>query len=51
MKDCPECGLPLVECNALAVARREAESYLRMNDYRPSDARHAAERLVPHPKK
>lgn len=43
---CEECGLPILECNALAAARRSVEQDLRRDGYRPLEARAAANRLI-----
>lgn len=48
---CPECGLPLIECNAMAIARLEAETYMREHGYTGLQAREAATRLILHPKR
>lgn len=48
---CPECGLPGIECNAIAIGRRAAERYLVQNGYGRLDARRASDRLVVHPKR
>lgn len=47
-KLCAECGLPIVECNAAAIARERAEEWLVLNGYDAADARSRASALVPH---
>lgn len=47
---CEECGLPMVECSAIASARRRCEEYLREAGYAPLLARQKSEILVPDPK-
>ena len=44
---CEECGLPMVECSAVSVARSEVEAYLRERGYEWQEARSAAARLIP----
>jgi hypothetical protein len=44
---CPECGLPIVECNAQAIGCEAAQNYLIENGYQHPAAKEAAERLVP----
>jgi len=44
---CQDCGLPLVECSALTVARLEAAEYLRRRGYTPREARERAAALIP----
>lgn len=51
MGTCAECGLPIVECNAIALGRRAAERYLVQNGYGRLQARQAFDRLVVHPKR
>lgn len=48
---CEECGLPMVECSAVSVARSEVETYLRERGYEGREARSAAARLIPDAKK
>lgn len=48
---CEECGLPLVECNAVSIARGEAEQYLHRHGYAGLQAREAAWRLIPGPRR
>lgn len=47
---CPECGLPIVECSALAIARNKVNEYLRLHGYSGLDAWAAAARLISVPK-
>lgn len=47
---CDECGLPLVECSALTIARSACESYLRDHGYAGLKARDRAAELVKDPK-
>jgi hypothetical protein len=46
---CEECGLPMVECSSLAMARRTAFRYLRERGYTGIEAREASDRLILHP--
>jgi len=47
---CDECGLPIVECSALAQGRFEVESFLKSKGYGSLDARDRALELIPDPK-
>lgn len=51
MSACPECGLPMVECSGLSVARSELREYLREHGYTGLQAREAADRLIPDSKR
>lgn len=51
MERCKECGLPLIECSALAVARAEVREYLRERGYSGLEAKDTSERLIIHPKR
>lgn len=51
MSACKECGLPLVECNALTLGRNAAVQYLRDNGYGGLRARLAGIRLIPEQRK
>lgn len=51
MERCQECGLPLVECSALSVARSEVREYLRERGYTGLQAKEAADRLIPDSKR
>lgn len=44
---CGDCGLPLVECSALAVARYRCETYLKDAGYDGFRARTRAAELIP----
>lgn len=45
---CPQCGLPVPECDALAIARGVALRYLREYEgYGEDHAEAAVERLLP----
>lgn len=44
---CNHCGLPLVECSAVAIVRREMETYLRDHGYSGVRARERSYELVP----
>jgi hypothetical protein len=48
---CDQCGLPLVECNAVTLARKHAEEYLRENGYTGLEARVRSEALIPEPRR
>lgn len=51
MTTCEQCGLPMVECSGLAVARSELRQYLRDHGYGGRQALDAAARLIPEPKR
>ncbi len=51
MERCQECGLPLVECSALSIARSEVREYLRERGYTGLQAKEVSERLILHPKR
>lgn len=44
---CNECGLPIVECNAITIGRAAAEQYMRERGYGGLQAREAGQRLIP----
>lgn len=48
---CEECGLPLVECSALALARLNVVQYLRDHGRPALQSRADADRLIPHVKR
>jgi hypothetical protein len=45
---CAECGLPIPECSAMAMARVALEKYLMdFEGYSAADAKEARRRLIP----
>lgn len=48
---CDQCGLPLIECSGLSVARSELREFLREHGYTGLQARDTADRLIPEPKR